>query len=103
MANITNWNYNPIMGKIPGPIFKHFKANTIFKATILAGIFQVILLTLVLFTKNAIDNYTKDKSAALNYGLTIVDILFSVIITYFVMYILFGYGGGDTCTPGLNC
>ena len=46
----------PVLDKIPiFPLIKDFRANTVFNAFILAGIFQAILLSFILSTQKIVD------------------------------------------------
>ena len=84
------------------PIIKNFRANKVWKAFILAAIFQTILLSLTLVSKDVIDKHF-EKGSTTAYILTIVEVAVVVIISYTVMYLIFGFGGGMLCTNGVNC
>ena len=83
----------PILDKIPiFPLIKNFKANTIFKAFILAALFQTILLSFTFSTKDLIDKYAKNEF--LKWLSSIIYIFIITIISYTIMYLIFGFGGG---------
>lgn len=83
----------PILDKIPiFPLIKKFKANNVFNAFILAGIFQTILLSLTLASNDFVKKY--EKNQFLQWMISILYIFFITIISYTVMYLLFGFGGG---------
>lgn len=83
----------PFLDKIPFfPIIKNFKANTAFKAFILAALFQTILLS---FTFASKDYFEKNiKNAYLKWFVSVLYIFIITFISYTVMYLLFGFGGG---------
>ena len=83
----------PILDKIPiFPLIKNFRANNVFNAFILAGIFQTILLSLTLSSSDIVKKY--EKNQFLQWIISILYIFFITIISYTVMYLLFGFGGG---------
>jgi len=83
----------PILDKIPiFPLIKNFKANTVFKAFILAAVFQTILLSLTLSTRDLVKQ--RKINPMWEYLLSILYIFIITIITYTSMYLLFGFGGG---------
>lgn len=83
----------PILDKIPVfPLIKNFKANNVFNAFILAGIFQTILLSLILSTQRLVDK--SEMSDFLKWFSSVMYIFLITIISYTIMYLLFGFGGG---------
>ena len=81
----------PIIDTIPiFPIIKNFKENHIFKAFILAGIFQTIVLSLTLSTHKYIDK--KKINGFLKWLLSVIYIFLLTVISYTIMYLIFGYG-----------
>lgn len=85
-------NY-PYLDKIPlFPLIKNFRANTVFNAFVLAAIFQTILLSLTLSTRDFIQNYQKNPQ--LNFWISILYIFFLTLISYTIMYLIFGFGSG---------
>ena len=84
------------------PLIKTLRADKVWKAFILAAIFQTILLSLTLVSKDVIDKHF-EKGTTAAYILTIIEVAVVVIISYTVMYLMFGFGGGMLCTEGVNC
>ena len=83
----------PIFDKISiFPLIKNFKANTVLNAFILAGIFQTILLSLILSTQRIVDK--SKMSDFLKWFSSIMYIFLITIISYTIMYLVFGFGGG---------
>ena len=83
----------PYIDKIPFfPIVKNFKANTLFNAFILAAMFQTILLSLTLSTRDFIQRYQDNPQ--LNFWISILYIFFLTFISYTIMYLTFGFGDG---------
>ena len=83
----------PILDKIPlFPLIKNFRANNVFNAFILAGLFQTILLSLILSTRDLVKRY--ETNEFLRWITSIIYIFIITIISYTVMYLVFGFGGG---------
>ena len=83
----------PLLDEIPiFPLIKNFKANNVFNAFILAGLFQTILLSLTFASKDAFDKY--EKNHFMRWFVSILYIFFITIISYTIMYLIFGFGGG---------
>ena len=83
----------PILDKIPlFPLIKNFKANNVFNAFILAGLFQTILLSLTFSSKDIVQKY--ETNEFWRWIISIVYIFIITIISYTVMYLVFGFGGG---------
>lgn len=83
----------PILDKIPiFPLIKSFRANNVLNAFILAGIFQTILLSLTLLSSDYVKKYQKNEF--LQWIISILYIFFITIISYTIMYLLFGFGSG---------
>lgn len=74
------------------PLIKNFKATNIINAFILAGIFQTILLSLTFSTKNLVDKL--ETSELLKWLISIIYIFLITIISYAIMYVIFGFGDG---------
>ena len=74
------------------PLIKNFRATNALKAFILAGIFQAILLSFILTTKDEIDKLK--KSALLKWLISLGYIFIITVISYTIMYLVFGFGGG---------
>ena len=52
----------PILDKIPVfPLIKNFKANNVFNAFILAGLFQTILLSLTFSSRDIVQKYETNE------------------------------------------
>lgn len=87
----------PLLDEIPiFPLIKNFKANNVFNAFILAGLFQTILLSLTFASKDIVDKY--EKNNFLRWFVSILYIFFITIISYTIMYLIFGFGGGMLIT-----
>lgn len=83
----------PILDKIPVfPLIKNFKANTVFNAFILAGIFQTILLSLILSTQRIVDK--SKMNDFLKWFSSIMYIFLITVSSYTIMYLVFGFGSG---------
>ena len=83
----------PILDKIPlFPLIKNFRANNIFNAFILAGLFQTILLSLTFSSQDIVKKY--ETNEFLRWIISIIYIFIITIISYTVMYLIFGFGGG---------
>ena len=87
----------PVLDKIPiFPLIKNFKANNVFKAFILAGLFQTILLSLTFSTRDFTKRY--EINPFWQFTISILYIFIITIISYTIMYLLFGFGGGMLIT-----
>jgi succinate dehydrogenase hydrophobic anchor subunit len=83
----------PILDKIPlFPLIKNFRANNVFNAFILAGLFQTILLSLTFSSRDIVQKY--ETNEFWKWTISIVYIFIITIISYTVMYLVFGFGGG---------
>ena len=83
----------PILDKLSiFPLIKNFKENTVLNAFILAGIFQAILLSLILTTQKIVDK--SKMSDFLKWFSSIMYIFLITIVSYTIMYLVFGFGGG---------
>ena len=83
----------PILDKIPiFPLIKNFRSNTVFNAFILAGLFQTILLSLTFASKDFVDKYKTNPF--LKWLISLIYIFLITIISYTIMYLIFGFGGG---------
>ena len=83
----------PVLDKIPiFPLIKNFRANTVFNAFILAGIFQAILLSFILSTQKIVDK--SKMNDFLKWFSSIMYIFLITIVSYTIMYLVFGFGGG---------
>ena len=87
----------PILDKIPlFPLIKNFKANNVFNAFILTALFQTILLSLTFSTQDIVKKY--ETNEFWRWTISIVYIFIITIISYTVMYLVFGFGGGMLVT-----
>jgi len=83
----------PILDKIPlFPLIKNFKANNVFNAFILAGLFQTILLSFTFSTQDLIKKY--ETNEFWRWVISIFYIFIITIVSYTIMYLVFGFGGG---------
>jgi len=83
----------PILDKIPFfPLIKNFKAINIFNAFILAAIFQTILLSITFSTKDFVQKYQTNEFW--RWTISIIYIFILTLVTYTIMYLIFGFGGG---------
>ena len=83
----------PIFDKIPVfPLIKNFRANTVLNAFILAAILQTIILSFTLSTRDIFHKY--EKNVFLQYFFSILYIFLITIISYTIMYLVFGFGTG---------
>ena len=83
----------PILDRIPlFPLIKNFKANNVFNAFILAGLFQTILLSFILSTQDLVKKY--ETNEFLRWFISICYIFIITIISYTIMYLVFGFGAG---------
>lgn len=87
----------PVLDKIPlFPLIKNFRANNVFNAFILAGLFQTILLSLTFSSRDIVQKY--ETNEFWRWTISIVYIFIITIISYTVMYLVFGFGGGMLVT-----
>jgi hypothetical protein len=83
----------PILDKIKFfPLIKNFRANNVFNAFILAGLFQSILLSFILSTQDLVKKY--ETNEFWRWIISIFYIFIITIICYTIMYLVFGFGGG---------
>ena len=83
----------PILDKVTFlPLIKNFKATNFFNAFILAGIFQAILLSITFSTRDLFDKYKTNEFW--KWVISVIYIFIITIISYTIMYIVFGFGGG---------
>lgn len=83
----------PILDKIPlFPLIKNFRANNVFNAFILAGLFQTILLSLTFSSRDFIQKY--EINEFWKWTISIIYIFLITIISYTIMYLVFGFGAG---------
>jgi hypothetical protein len=83
----------PILDKIPlFPLIKNFRANNVFNAFILAALFQTILLSLTFSSQDLVKKY--EINGSWRWIISIFYIFIITIISYTVMYLVFGFGGG---------
>ena len=83
----------PVLDKIPiFPLIKNFRSNNVFNAFILAGLFQTILLSLTFSTRDIVKKY--EVNPFWEWTISILYIFLITIISYTVMYLIFGFGGG---------
>jgi hypothetical protein len=87
----------PVLDKIPlFPLIKNFRANNVFNAFILAALFQTILLSFILTTQDLVKKY--ETNEFWRWFISISYIFIITIISYTIMYLLFGFGGGMLIT-----
>ena len=87
----------PIIDKIPlFPLIKNFKANNVLNAFILAALFQTILLSFILTTQDLTKKY--EINEFWRWFISVCYIFIITIISYTIMYLLFGFGGGMLIT-----
>lgn len=83
----------PVLDKIPFfPLIKNFKATNIFNAFILTAIFQTILLSITFSTKDFVQKYQTNEFW--RWTISIIYIFILTLISYTIMYLIFGFGGG---------
>lgn len=83
----------PILDKIQlFPLIKNFRANNVFNAFILAGLFQTILLSLTFSSRDFIQKY--EINEFWKWTISIIYIFLITIISYTIMYLVFGFGAG---------
>jgi hypothetical protein len=83
----------PILDKIPIiPLVKNFQATTIFNAILLAGILQTIILSITLSTHDIFKKY--EINPFWKWTISILYIFIITILSYTIMYVLFGFGRG---------
>ena len=83
----------PILDKIPFfPLIKTFKANTVFNAFLLAALFQTILLSLTLSSKDYVEKFKVNQFW--KFTISVGYIFLITLISYTIMYLVFGFGGG---------
>lgn len=83
----------PILDKIPlFPLIKNFRANNVFNAFILAALFQTILLSLTFSSQDLVKKY--ETNEFWRWTISIFYIFIITIISYTIMYLVFGFGGG---------
>ena len=88
---MNNYPKYPLLDKTPFfPIIKNFRATNAFKAFILAGIFQAILLSFIFSTKDQIDKLKSNPF--LSWLISIIYIFIITVISYTLMYLVFGFG-----------
>ena len=87
----------PILDKIPVfPLIKNFRANNVFNAFILAALFQTILLSLTFSSQDLVKKY--ETNEFWRWTISIFYIFIITIVSYTVMYLIFGFGGGMLIT-----
>ncbi len=83
----------PILDKIPVfPLIKNFRAKSVLNAFILAALFQTILLSLTFSTRDFVKKY--EINEFWQYTISVLYIFIITFISYTVMYLVFGFGGG---------
>ena len=75
------------------PLIKNFKATTFKKAFILNAISSSIIASVAIMVKDRLDQYT-EYHINVKIGLTFIITFFITLISFSIMYILFGFGGG---------
>ena len=83
----------PVLDKIPiFPLIKNFRSNNVFNAFILAALFQTILLSLTLSTRDWTKRY--ETNPFWQWFVSLLYIFIITLISYTIMYLVFGFGGG---------
>ena len=83
-------------------LIKHFRSTTIWKAFVLNAICTTLTIYIAVTVKEYLDRIDYDKnddnvskySSTLNTILTILVTFFTSLLSYYIMYLIFGYGGG---------
>jgi len=75
------------------PLIKNFKASTYMKAFILNAISSSIIASVAIMVKDRLDKYTK-YHINIKIILTFIITFFITLISFSIMYVLFGFGGG---------
>jgi fructose-specific phosphotransferase system IIC component len=92
-------------GKMTIPLVKGFKSSTIWKAFALNSIVAAVVITMAVVIKTSFDHIEidgkkiKSKTDWGSVALSFVVTVFACYITYTIMYITFGYGGGMLSNP----
>ena len=77
------------------PLFKGFRATTKLKAFVLNALVSAILIVLTIQVKASLDKYfDKDRHSLRSLALTFLVSFTAAFISYWLMSIAFGYGGG---------
>jgi len=83
----------PVLDKITlFPLIKNFRSNNVFNAFILAALFQTILLSLTLSSRDWVKKY--ETNPFWQWLVSLLYIFLITIISYTIMYVIFGFGGG---------
>lgn len=83
----------PVFSKISiFPLIKNFKSNNVFNAFILAGLFQAILLSFTFSTRDLVQRY--ETNEFWKWSISLIYIFIITVLSYTVMYLIFGFGGG---------
>lgn len=75
------------------PLIDGFKADTFLKAFILNALSSSIIASVAITVKDRLDTYTK-YDIELKIFLTFIITFFITLISFAIMYMLFGFGGG---------
>ena len=83
------------------PLIKNFKSTTILNAFILNSIAAALTIFVAMVTKENLDKYVIEKDGNLKRKTTFLGAVFTILLTFTVsmitfglMYFVFGYGGG---------
>jgi len=74
------------------PIIKKFKSDNIINAFVLGSILQSIIFSLAFVLKDYIDKLNINK--IINFIISVIFIFVITLMSYFIMYMLFDFGGG---------
>lgn len=72
------------------PLIKNFKENTFLNAFILASVLNAIIISFTFIYKDYIEKFKMNN--ILKFIISALYIFFITLISYFIMYLLFGYG-----------
>lgn len=72
------------------PLIKNFKENTFLNAFILASVLNAIIISFTFIYKDYIEKFKMNN--ILKFIISALYIFFITLISYIIMYLLFGYG-----------
>lgn len=79
-------------GNLKLPVFSNFRSTTIHKAFLLNAIAAAIIAVTAIEMKLLLDR--KDVSSSVSIPVTILVTFASALFTYYLMWVLFNFGGG---------
>lgn len=86
-------------------LIKHFKSTSIWKAFVLNAMTASLTIYIAITTKAYLDKYNitpnekSDISTVYNSILTLLITFCTALISYIIMYQIFGFGGGMLLSP----